>query len=240
LKSGTRIAPTNRGIRFRIDVTQITGHDRESRDRGRVGVPVVQGTIREAITAYSSNGNERSVRSAPERGKALYPKTVIDEVRELTSPTGIASRVRIRLVDLDAGTVGVVFSENRIPDLDPAREVVNPGTAITSQVEWLAHLVEDEWKLLPADRQVRWFEHYAGLAGQTEPDPLLRNSTFIEIIFRKVFDRVYPYRAIGDPAPYVKVGNRYIKAESFRGRWRIPAFRRISLDEGRKMVGFDL
>ena len=170
----------------------------------------------------------------------MYPKIIIDEIRDLTSPTGIASRIRVRIVELDPETIGVVFSENRIPDLDAEREVINPGTSITNQIEWLAHLVETEWKLLPSNRRVRWFEHYSGLTSQRAPDLLMCNSTFFEITFGKIFEPVFPFKSLGDEAAYFKVGSRYVPADTFRGRWRLPSFRQIPLDEGRALTGLDL
>lgn len=86
--------------------------------------------------------------------------------------------IRVRAVQLDSPTIGIIFSQNRIPKIEPNLEVINPGRGLEDCAHHAAYLAVNEWGF-SSKEGIRWFIHYAGL-GEDVLD-FFQKSTFDEI-----------------------------------------------------------
>jgi hypothetical protein len=118
--------------------------------------------------------------------------------------------LRVRAVELDPGTIGVIFSQNRIPKINPNLEVINPGRRLEDCAHHAAYLAVNEWGFHRKD-DIRWFIHYAGLG--EEASDVFQKSTFDEIHIKWTSDD---------------------KVESVKG-WTI-----LGISQGRALTGLDL
>ena len=161
------------------------------------------------------------------------PRVIFDEILEMEFDTTPFPRVRVRVVELDANCLGVVFSQNRFPERYPDWEVVNQSASITNAIEHFARTAMETWRLIPSDKQVRWFEHYAAPPSANEDE----QSHFDEVTFCRT------------PPP----DNR--KMDNFRTNLSIlygqpvftrdsgfenPSWKRLAPDEGSRLVGFEV
>jgi hypothetical protein len=166
------------------------------------------------------------------------PQTTFDEVKHFANQNGALCRVRIRVLEIGPTTV-VVFSENRIPDLHPVAEVINPGTSITNMAEELAHLCEVEWGLIPVGRDVRFFEHYSGIRPGLSSD--LNEATVAEILFQNITDEDFSQRSRTKMTWLETEAERlYVVQVLGRGNWRQPTWKHIDLQEAETLLGVEL
>ena len=158
------------------------------------------------------------------------PKLIYDGLLEPDHPFPHPT-VRHRVVEMDEGSVGVVFTQNRFPERFPLYEVCNHGAPITNVIETLADIVEAGIPLLLQRKWIRWFEHYAA---PQDPQSPADASIIHEVKFV-----VIPKAPVGSP-----VSRFFYRIETMIQPWKRiyryghPQWKKLDPGEGSHLLGF--